>query len=80
MKDNRLFYSTLPEVTEDMFRPRPEAVQYLEREKGEKALLDYIEKNFHFEEGDISEATASNLLDIDIPVDADSNLNEISST
>lgn len=55
MEENKKFYLTLPEVREDMFRPRQEAVQYIQRQKSERALLLYIEENFQFDEGEISE-------------------------
>ena len=57
MVENKNFYLSLENVTADMFIPRPEALQYYERERGEKALLQFIEDNFHFEEGEISEPT-----------------------
>lgn len=57
MKENKAFYLTLEGVTEEMFKPRPEALQYLQREEGEKALLNFIEKSFKFDEGEILEAT-----------------------
>lgn len=44
-----------------MFVPRPEAVQYYERDEGEKALLQFIEENFQFEEGEITEAAGPDM-------------------
>lgn len=57
MLENKNFYLTLDNVSEDMFKPRPEATQYFERDEGEKALLRFIEDNFQFDEGEISEPT-----------------------
>lgn len=57
MLENKIFYLTLDNVSEDMFKPRPEAIQYYERDEGEKALLRFIEENFQFDEGEISEPT-----------------------
>ena len=48
---------TLGNVHEGMFVPRTEAVNYHERDLGEKALLQFIEDNFQFDEGEILEAT-----------------------
>lgn len=61
MLENKIFYLSLENVTESMFTPRPEALQYYERELGEKALLQFIEDNFHFDEGEISEPTVPEL-------------------
>lgn len=55
MAANKEFYLTLPAVEESMFGPRPEALQYFERQKGEKDLVKFIEENFQFDEGDLSE-------------------------
>ena len=60
---------TLPQVNKNMFQPRPEALQYFQRQKGEKALIQYIEESFQFDEGDISAPI--------IETDADDELNEI---
>lgn len=57
MASNKQFYLTLPEVDESMFKPRPEALHYFERQKGEGGLIEYIEESFQFDEGDISEPT-----------------------
>ena len=62
MLENKQFYLTLENVTVDMFIPRPEALRYYERELGEKALLQFIEDNFHFDEGEISEPTIPDLI------------------
>ena len=67
MEENKNFYLTLPEVTKDMFQPRPEALLYYERYKAEKALIDYIEENFQFDEGDISEPNSVKESDNEIP-------------
>ena len=76
MLENKVFYETLDGFDkEDAFRARPEAVQYLERAKGEKSLLDYIEKNFQFDEGDISEASG-----VVVAADDNETANEIPST
>ena len=42
-----------------MFKPRQEALNYFERQKGESALLEFIEKNFQFDEGEISEPSST---------------------
>lgn len=57
MIDNKNFYMTLGNVNEGMFVPRAEALHYHERELGEKALLQFIEDSFQFDEGEILEAT-----------------------
>ena len=54
---NKKFYLTLPDVKEESFKIRPEALEYYERDISEKSLLKYIDDHFQFEEGDISEAT-----------------------
>jgi len=59
MRENKKFYMTLPAVRETMFKPRQEALNYFERQKGERALLEFIEKNFQFDEGEISEPSSS---------------------
>lgn len=58
MLENQRFYLTLPDVTEDMFRPRSEAVRYVERDRQERSLVQFIENHFQFDEGDISEPSA----------------------
>ena len=73
MLENKRFYSTLPDVTEAMFQPRPEAVRYFEREREEKSLVQFIENHFQFDEGDISEASAD-----ETPRPPPSSANEIS--
>ena len=59
MRENKKFYMTLPAVRETMFKPRQEALNYFERQKGESALLEFIEKNFQFDEGEISEPSST---------------------
>lgn len=77
MLENKEFYLTLDGVTQDMFVPRPEAVRYYERDEGEKALLLFIEENFQFDEGEISEAAGP---DVASPFTEPTDENEISST
>lgn len=55
---------TLGNVHEGMFVPRTEAVNYYERDQGEKALLQFIEDNFQFDEGEILEATGPAVIPI----------------
>jgi len=50
MKGNALYYKEVEEVNEKWFRPRQEAVDYVERDDDEEALLDYIENNFVFDD------------------------------
>jgi len=50
MKGNALYYKEVGEVKEKWFQPRQEAVDYVERDEDEQALLDYIESNFIFDE------------------------------
>lgn len=57
MLENKQFYLSLENITEGMFVPRPEALQYHDRDSGEKALLKFIEDSFQFDEGEISEPT-----------------------
>ena len=61
MRENKKFYMTLPAVRETMFKPRQEALNYLERQRGESALLEFIEKNFQFDEGEISEPSSTSI-------------------
>lgn len=81
MKENKDFYLTLDGVTLDMFQPRPEALQYFERDRGEKALLHYIEQNFQFDEGDIHEAInvdgVNSAAESPLPADESNGNNEI---
>ena len=59
MNENKEYYLNLPDAKEEMFKPRDEALRYFERQESEQSLLKFIEQNFHFEEGEISEAEES---------------------
>lgn len=70
MIDNKSFYMTLGNVNEGMFVPRAEALHYHERELGEKALLQFIEDSFQFDEGEILEATGPDFVSFNTDLEA----------
>ncbi|XP_076340695.1 prolyl 3-hydroxylase 1-like isoform X2 [Tachypleus tridentatus] len=52
MMENKLFYSRLNEVQNEWFRPRQETVNIYEEQERESSLLQFIENEFVFEDGD----------------------------
>ena len=73
MKGNALYYKEVGEVKEKWFQPRQEAVDYVERDEDEQALLDYIESNFIFDENKEEKKTdnESETSEDDADLDAD---------
>jgi len=55
MAANVLYYKEAEGVKEKWFLPRKEAVEYVQRDEDEQALLNYIENNFVFNDNDEEE-------------------------
>lgn len=49
MEGNEVYYREVEGVNDKWFLPREEAVAYVERDQDEEALLNFIEKNYIFE-------------------------------
>ena len=52
MLENKRYYIGLPQVKLAWFKPRKEAEAYRERQRHEGTMMEYIEKNFKFDEED----------------------------
>ena len=52
MQQNKRYYLGLPEVKAGWFRARPEAVEYSRRQADEVKMMEFIEKNFKFDDED----------------------------
>ncbi|CAG2056062.1 unnamed protein product [Timema podura] len=59
MLSNKKFYLTMPKVKPEYFTPRKEAINYIKRQQYEEALLNYIEKEFTFEDASDNEVSPS---------------------
>ena len=52
MKNNKIFFVEEGVINLDWFVPREEAVKYFNRDKYEKQLIDFIDKQFVFDDDD----------------------------
>ena len=52
MKNNKIFFVEEGVINLDWFVPREEAVTYFNRDKYEKQLIDFIDKQFLFDDDD----------------------------
>ena len=50
MEENARYYREVEGVEEKWFNPRPEAVDYVNRDNDEEALLNFIESSYVFDE------------------------------
>ena len=50
MKGNEVYYREVEGVKEKWFLPREEAVNYVQRDQDEEALLEFIESNYIFDQ------------------------------
>ena len=56
---NEVYYKEVEGVNEEWFLPRKEAVDYMERDQDEEALLAFIENNYIFDNEDDEDETGT---------------------
>ena len=69
MKGNAAYYKDTEGVKEKWFLPREEAVDYVERDQDEQALLDFIENNYIFDENEEDVESDSSEEAVDLATD-----------
>ncbi|KAK9872972.1 hypothetical protein WA026_020320 [Henosepilachna vigintioctopunctata] len=64
MIDNKEYYLKLPNVNPDFFKPRSEALKYIQRKTYEDKLLKYIEKEFQADKLVVEDFSKNYLLNV----------------